>query len=87
MMDTKITLSFDSEVINSAKEYAEGLGISLSRFTEILYRKVINSGHKNLENLPISDWVANVAEDHAEYITRKKSRKDQQKEFFEASRK
>lgn len=86
-MDTKVTLSFDSETITSAKEYAEGLGISLSRLTEILYRKVISSGQKSLENLPISDWVANVAEDQAEYITRKKTRKAQQKEFFEASRK
>jgi uncharacterized protein YggE len=34
-MDAKITLSFDENIIDKAKDYAESKGISLSRLTEI----------------------------------------------------
>jgi hypothetical protein len=39
-MDAKITLSFDKNVIEKAKAYAEENNISLSRLTEFLLSKV-----------------------------------------------
>jgi antitoxin component of RelBE/YafQ-DinJ toxin-antitoxin module len=83
-MDAKITLSFDASVIEKAKEFADDLGISLSRFTEIMYRKVLDSGIRGIEDLPISAWVHQVAEEQAEYNTRKKTRDQLKKEFFES---
>lgn len=37
-MDTKVTLSFDSDAINVAKKFAAKNNISLSRLTEFFYR-------------------------------------------------
>jgi hypothetical protein len=87
-MDTKVTLSFDTQVIERAKILCEDLGISLSRFTEILYSKALEFGRPvSIEELPISAWVNAVAEDSAIYISSaKRSRKDIKKEFFESRR-
>lgn len=85
-MDAKVTLSFDAEVIERAKILCEDLGISLSRFTEILYSKALEFGRPaSIEELPISAWVNAVAEDSSIYISSsKRSRKDIKKEFFES---
>jgi len=84
-MDAKVTLSFDSTVIEAAKKYAEGQNISLSRLTEFLYRQIASNNYSSLEDLPISDWVNMVAEGQAEYKTSKKphSLKD---EFFDSKK-
>lgn len=79
-MDSKITLSFDEEVIKKAKAYANSQGISLSRLTEILYRRIAENHYTNLEDLPIANWVNMVAEGAAEYKPKKSSIK---KEFHE----
>lgn len=84
-MDVKITLSFESEVIERAKALCDELGISLSRFTEIVYLKALEHGNPyNIEELPVSDWVSAVAEDQATYITKKKNRSQLKNEFFES---
>lgn len=83
-MDAKVTLSFDQEVIQRAKEYAASQNISLSRFLEYLLRKATTSQYQQLEDLPIADWVSEVAEGKAEYVTRSKSRKKMKKDFFES---
>lgn len=83
-MVTKVTLSFDASIINQAKTLADDLGISLSRFTEIIYKKAIDMGPKSIEDLPISEWVMQVAEEQATYTTKKKSRKALKSEFFES---
>lgn len=69
-MDTKITLKFNSEVIDSAKKFAETQGISLSRLTEYLYSQITSEDFQSLEDFPISDWVNEVAEGRAEYKAR-----------------
>jgi len=85
IMDAKITMSFNQEVIETAKAFAYNNGISLSRLTEILLRKVTNGGYQSLEDLPISDWVNNVvADEGAVYVTKRGSRKDLKDEFFES---
>ena len=81
-MDTKVTLSFDKEVIEKAKEYAESHNISLSRLTEFLLRQVTTGSYKTLENLPVSDWVNQLAEGSTEYLSRKRSRKSMRNEYY-----
>ncbi len=83
-MDTKITLSFDDEIISKAKQFAEANNVSLSRLTEFLYRKITHGQYKNLEALPISEWVSMVSEGEMEYQTKAKSRKALKKEYFKS---
>lgn len=84
-MDAKITLSFDQQVIKQAKEFAEKNNISLSRLTEFIYRQMTSNNYKNLEDLPIADWVNQIAEEKPEYgksISRKKMKSD----FFDSKK-
>ena len=66
--DSRITLSFDASIIEQAKVYAESRGISLSRLTEILLRRLLSGGYTSLEEFPVRDWVSQVSEDEAKYI-------------------
>lgn len=86
-MDTKLTLSFDKNVIERAKKYADEHNISLSRLIEHLLTQVTRKEYKSLEDFPISDWVNMVAEGEMEYKRNpkpyaKSSRKDLKDEFF-----
>ena len=83
-MDAKITLSFDKEVIAKAKTFAKAQNISLSRMMEFLLRQITSGNYKNLENLPVSDWVNRLAEGEAHYITRPVSRKALKNEFLDS---
>lgn len=83
-MDAKITLSFDREIIEKAKNFADAQNISLSRLTEFLYKQITSGTYKSLEDLPVSDWVLQVAEGQAAYKTRQRSRKSMKKDFFES---
>lgn len=85
-MDAKITLSFDRAVIEKAKVFAGKHHISLSRLTEMLYRKITESNYSDMEEFPISDWVSMVAEGEVEYKTKNKSRKDLKKDFFDSKK-
>jgi hypothetical protein len=84
-MDTKVTLSFDKDVIDRAKTFAEEHNISLSRLTEYLYTQITSKNYKSLEDLPVSDWVDFVAEGHIEY-RKSASRKDLKDEFFSSKK-
>lgn len=66
--DSKITLSFDASIIEQAKVYAESRGISLSRLTEILLRRLLSGGYTSLEEFPVRDWVSQVSEEEAKYM-------------------
>ena len=84
-MDNKITLSFDESVILKAKKYAERNNISLSRLIEFLLKKITSNNYNSLEDFPISDWVQQVAEGHAEYQTKaKRTRKAAKEEYFKS---
>lgn len=72
-MDSKITLSFDASVIEKAKKYANSNGISLSRLTEVLLRRLTSGGYQNLEDFPVADWVNQLSEGEAKYIKQSKS--------------
>jgi hypothetical protein len=81
-MDAKVTLSFNKEVIDKAKRYAESHNISLSRLTEFLLRQITTGSYKNLEELPVSDWVNQLAEGKAEYMTKKRSRGSMKDKYY-----
>ncbi len=83
-MDAKITLSFDQEVIQRAKAFAESHNVSLSRLMEFMLRRATSGSYQQLEDLPIADWVQEVSEGKAEYMIRPKSRKALKKEFFDS---
>lgn len=72
-MDAKVTLRFDSLVIQSAKKFAESHNISLSRLTGFLYSQLESHRYQFLEDLPVADWVNILAEGKAEYQTKSKS--------------
>jgi hypothetical protein len=81
-MDAKITLSFNKEVIEKAKKFAVTQNMSLSRLMEFLLRQITSGNYGNLEELPVSDWVNQLAEGKAHYITKSKSRKTLKNEFL-----
>ena len=86
-MDSKITLSFDEGVIAKGKKYAEKNNISLSRLIEFLLKQVTSTSYQSLEDFPISDWVNQVAEGDAVYLTKaKRTRKSSKEEFFKAKK-
>lgn len=80
-MDAKVTLSFNQDVIEQAKDFAQKHNISLSRLCEFLLRKTTESNTYSLDDLPISDWVNMVAEGEIVYKTR--GRLKTKKEFRE----
>jgi hypothetical protein len=83
-MDAKITLSFDEQVIHKAKKFAEANNISLSRLTEYLYSKITHGQYKQLEEIPVAEWVNSLAEGVVEYRTKSRSRKSLKKEYFKS---
>lgn len=84
-MDSKITLSFDQQVIAQAKAFADQNNISLSRLTEFLLSKVVDKKYRSLDELPVSDWVNMVSEGHVEYV-RKNSAKSVKKDYLASRR-
>jgi hypothetical protein len=85
-MDTKITLSFNKDIIDRAKDFADQNNISLSRLTEFLYAQMTSKNYKSLEELPISDWVNMVSEGEVEYKRMPSSRKAMKDEFFKGKK-
>ena len=84
-MDSKITLSFDQQVIAQAKAFADQNNISLSRLTEFLLSKVVSKKYRSLDELPVSDWVNLVSEGQAEYV-RKNAASTVKKDYLESRR-
>jgi hypothetical protein len=85
-MDAKITLSFDAQIIETAKKYAYQQGISLSRLTEVLLRKVVAGNYRDIEDMPVADWVMQVSEGEVEYQTKAKKRKTMKDEYFNSKK-
>ncbi len=82
-MDSKVTLSFKSSVIEDAKAFAASKGLSLSRLTELLLSRAITADkHQSIEDYPVAEWVSLVAEGSVEYGTQRKNRKKLKDEFF-----
>ena len=86
-MDARITLSFDAEVIKKAKAFAARNNMSLSRLTEYFYRSITSGHYKNLEELPIADWVSKVAEGDPEYRLNRRISSERKKEYYSSRKK
>ncbi|WP_268034531.1 DUF6364 family protein [Algoriphagus sp. PAP.12] len=82
-MDSKITLSFNKDIIEKAKDFASQNIISLSRLTEYLYSQITSGSYLSLEDLPISKWIDEVAEGAIEY-KKSSSKKALKDEFFKS---
>jgi hypothetical protein len=74
-MDAKITLSFNADVITKAKVFAETNKVSLSRITEILWAKMMDTNSKTIDALPVSDWVTELVGKDPVYVTKQASEK------------
>ena len=85
-MDTKLTLSFDQGVAERAKAFAEANNISLSRLVEFMLSKVTDKRYRSLDELPVSDWVGQVAEGEATYV-RKNAAQSVKKDYLASRRK
>lgn len=85
-MDAKITLRFDAEVIEKAKQFAESNNISLSRLTEFLFRNITQKNYRSLEELPLANWVSAVAEGEAVYKTNHKTRSQLKQDFYQSKK-
>lgn len=85
-MDAKVTLSFNEEIINKAKKFADERNISLSRLTEYLYERITNSSYHNLEEMPVASWINQLAEGAAVYKTKKSNRKSLKAEYFKSKK-
>ena len=85
-MDSKITLSFDESIIAKAKAFAEANNISLSRLTEFLLSKVTDKRYRSLDELPVSEWISQVAEGQATYV-RKNAATSVKKDYLASRRK
>lgn len=83
-METKLTLHFEQEVIEKAKEFAAANNTSLSRLTEFLYRQITSGNYKTIEEFPVADWVNQIAEGEAVY--QRRNRKESKEEYFKQSR-
>jgi len=65
--DAKVTLCFNAPMIEQAKAYAATQGLNLSRLTEILLRKVMDTDQQNqIEHILLEDWVCVVTEEGSE---------------------
>ena len=83
-MDAKVTLSFDAQVIDKAKQLANESGLSLSRYMEVMLRYAADKKYKSIEDMPISKWVMEISEGKGVYINKVRTRKQMKNEFFES---
>jgi antitoxin component of RelBE/YafQ-DinJ toxin-antitoxin module len=81
-MDTKLTLSFDAAVADRAKAFAEANNISLSRLIEFMLAKVTDKRYRSLDELPVSDWVGQVAEGEATYVRTNAANRNLKKDYL-----
>ena len=85
-MDVKITMSFEEAIINKAKLFADSHNMSLSRLTEMIYKKMTTGNYKSLEDFPIAEWVSEVSEGEAEYNSKPRTRKAMKKEYYKSKK-
>ncbi|KAA3654797.1 MAG: hypothetical protein DWQ10_17595 [Calditrichaeota bacterium] len=50
-MNAKLTIRLDEEIIRRMKKYAGSRHISLSKFTEMLFKKILDENEQENENL------------------------------------
>jgi len=83
-MDSKLTLSFDAGVADRAKAFAEANNISLSRLVEFMLSKVVDKRYRSLDELPVSDWVNQVAEGEVTYVRKNSAERNVKKDYLKS---
>lgn len=86
-MNSKITLRFNTEVINSIKVFAASNNISVSKLTEYLFENIATKKYKTLDDLPISKWVSALVEPDITYQKQTKKPTIKYAEYYEAKTK
>ncbi len=85
-MDAKLTLSFDAAVAEKAKAFAEANNISLSRLVEFMLSKVTDSRYRSIDELPVSDWINQVAEGEVTYVRKNAAERNVKKDYLASRR-
>ena len=85
-VDTKLTLSFDAGVADRAKAFAEANNISLSRLIEFMLSKVTDKRYRSLDELPVSDWISQVAEGEVTYVRKNAAERNVKKDYLASRR-
>ena|GEM_PF-6478377 len=78
-------MSINAQVLEDAKKYAERFGVSLDGLTEILLRRAIAGGRRDIEDTRISDWVSAVSEGEPDFGSGSKLKEIHQ-EYYESRR-
>lgn len=86
-MDSKLTLSFDAAVAERAKAFAEANNISLSRLVEYMLSKITEKRYRSLDELPVSDWISQVAEGQVTYVRKNAAARNVKKDYLASRRK
>jgi hypothetical protein len=75
-MNSKLTLSLDSEITEKAKILANEHNISLSRFAQYLFLRATSTNKKfrKIEDIPIDEFIYKFAEPQAEFVSEKERR-------------
>ena len=77
-MNKRLTLSFDKDIIEKAKQYALKNNICLSQLTEYTFREMIAFDKK----FPIVDWVKKVSAGKPVY--KNKTKQETRQLYFES---
>lgn len=85
-MDAKLTLSFDAAVAEKAKAFADANNISLSRLIEFMLSKVTDTRYRSLDELPVSDWIQQVAEGEVTYVRKNAAARNVKKDYLASRR-
>ena len=80
-------LSKIENVQQQAKAFAEANNISLSRLIEFMLAKVVDKKYRSLDELPVSDWVNEVAEGEATYVRKNAAERNVKKDYLASRRK
>lgn len=83
-MDAKLTLSFDAAVAAKAKAFAEANNISLSRLVEFMLSKVTDARYRSIDELPVSDWIQQVAEGEVTYVRKNAAERNVKKDHLKS---
>ncbi len=83
-MDAKITLSFDVSVADRAKAFAEANNISLSRLVEFMLSKAMDRRYTTIDELPVSDWIHQVAEGEVTYVRKNAAERNVKKDYLKS---
>jgi len=70
-----------------ARSSAEANNIGLSRLIEFMLSKVTDKRYRSLDELPVSDWIQQVAEGEVTYVRKNAAERNVKKDYLSSRRK